>query len=217
MNLLKYEDSIKKFKIKKFGFDTQHRALRDVGGFEVKPGEIKSLWNDLTNNTFKRIPRTEFWFEECPELSTPSCPMYRFRCPNGYIKFHFTQTAVLLVPDGYLTDKGSIPKILQGIFSIHDKEMQIGYIFHDVECDMQRMSRLMCDGLLLEVGKEIGASWLKRNLIYLAVRAGNRFTKKDKVINDFNVSEFNRDLVHKADCDYDALCGKVNTSLVFNK
>lgn len=190
-----YTEQIERYGIKNFGFDTHARVL----GMSIE--EAKEYWNS-NYGTFKRLPRTEIWFEEVPELSKGRKKMYRMRCHRGYIPLHITPTAVILTPDGFLTDKGSVPHRLHGIISPDDKDMLFAYLIHDVECEMQRMSRFLTDSMILEVGGIMGASWLKRNVSYTAVRFGNRFGKGDKIINGFNVTRHNQELVRKAEQEY---------------
>jgi len=195
MDVEKYIKETKVKGITKFGFDTQARVL------DISKQEVKKLWNKSTNNQFKRFPRTEYLMRPMPELSTRMRPYWEVNLPKGvdYLMFYITPTAPILIPHKFLTDKGSIPLIFQNIVSIYDRELIMAFLTHDVECDMQRMSRFSTDGLIYEVGTEMGAPWMRKNMVYSAVRMGNRYGRKDKVIRGFNVSEYNRDLIHKAD------------------
>ena len=207
MKIETYKNKIKKFKIEPFGFDTHARALG------ITKDEAKAHWNEMTGGKFKRVTRTEYTFTALPEYSTWGKPLFRLNCQEC-LSFCMTPTAALLVPDGFITDKGSIPMIFQSIFSIEDREMLIPFLFHDVESDMQRMSRFATDGLVLEIGRELEAHWAKRNMIYAAVRVGNKYGGPDTIVNGFNVTQYNRDLIKISERSY--LEGKVShTNLKF--
>lgn len=198
MRAQQYLKRIKELDIVQYGFDTHARVLG------IDKEEVKDLWNEATNNSFKRLPRTEFSMLERPEISTKFKPYWELQLPEGYeyLLFYLTPTAPILVPNHFITDKGSIPLLFQNFISNYDREMLMAFLVHDVECEMQRMTRFMTDGLLYEVGVEMGANWLKRNLIYTAVRAGNRYGKKDKLRRGFNVGKYNRDLIAATEYKY---------------
>lgn len=193
MNQNEYARSIKDLSIVHFGFDTHARALN------ITKEEVKRLWNLSTNGQFKRLPRTEYTMRYMPELSTKWRPFWRLETPEKYLIFYLTPTAPILVPDQFITDKGSIPLLFQNVVSNYDRELMPAFLVHDVECEMQRMTRFMTDGLIYEVGSEMEANWFRKNIVYAAVRAGNRYGKKDKIVGGFNISKYNRDLIQKAE------------------
>ena len=190
-----YESKIKKFGIEHFGFDTHSRALG------ISKAEVKAHWNEVTGGKFKRLTRTEYTFSPLPEFSSYGKPLFRLNCQD-YLSFCLTPTAPLIVPDGFITDKGSVPMLLQSVVSIEDREMIIPFLFHDVESVMERMSRFMADGLILEIGSDLGASWLKRASIHAAVRIGNRYNREPLVIKGENITQRNKDLIRAADALY---------------
>lgn len=196
MNAKDYSSLIKKFKIEQFGFDTQARVLN------ITREEAKAFWNTTTNKKFKRVPRTEYNMRYLPEISTKFKPYWRLETNDQYLIFYVTPTAPILVPNGFITDKGSIPLMFQNVISIFDREMMTAFLFHDVECEMDRMTRFSIDSLIYEVGTEMKANWLKKNIIYAAVRLGGILPGKDSIKNDFNVSKYNRDLIHQCENNY---------------
>lgn len=193
MDKYEYTQLIEDFNIVHFGFDTHARALN------ITKEDVKRFWNETTNGCFKRLPRTEYTMRYLPELSTKWRPYWRLETPEKYLMFYLTPTAPIIIPDGLITDKGSIPLLFQNIVSIYDRELMLAYLVHDVECEMQRMTRFMTDGLIYEVGSEMQTNWLRKNLVYAAVRAGNRYGKKDKTVGGFNISKYNRELIKKAE------------------
>lgn len=198
MEKLEYIKRIKQARIREYGFDTQAQFLN------ISHEEAKRLWNETTNFEFKRMPRTQYLMMDRPDLSTRWNPYWEVCLPpeRPNLLFYLNPVAPILIPNGFITDKGSIPLFVQNIVSNYDREMMMAFLVHDVECEMNRMTRFMTDGMLYEVGTAMGASWFKKNLIYTAVRAGNWFCKKDKIVNGFNISAHNRHLITEAEQKY---------------
>ena len=188
-----YLARIKALNIDRFGFDTHARVLG------IEKAEVKKLWNEATDGEFKRFPRTEYTMRYLPELSTKWRPYWRLETPEKFLMFYLTPTAPIVIPDQFITDKGSIPLLFQNIISNYDRELMLAFLVHDVECEMQRMSRFATDGMIYEVGTDMRTNWLRMNLVYTAVRAGNRYGKKDQVVRGFNISKYNRSLIAAAD------------------
>lgn len=197
MTVSEYKQKIKQYRIEKYGFDTHARVLG------IGKEEVKSLWNEATNNSFKRFPRTEYYMRYMPEISTKFNPYWELHLPDGYdfLMFYMTPTSPILIPHKFITDKGSIPLIAQNLISNYDREMMMAFLVHDVECEMQRMTTFTTDGLLYEVGTEMGANWVKKNLIYAAVRMAAFTRGKDKIRNGFNVSKYNRELISRVEVE----------------
>ena len=187
-----YLKIINELRITHFGFDTHARVL------QIKKEEVKRLWNIVTNNSFKRFPRTEYTMRYLPEYSNRFKPYWKLEAPQDLL-FYVTPTAPIVVPRGLITDKGSIPWFLRGMIQHDDREMILAYLVHDVECEMTRMTRFSTDGLLYEVGTDLEAGWLKKNLIYTAVRSAAWLPGKDRIRGGFNISKYNRELIQSAD------------------
>lgn len=193
MEASEYLSRIKELKIDRFGFDTHARVLN------IDKEEIKRLWNVATKGEFKRFPRTEYTMRYLPELSTKWRPYWRLETPEQFLMFYLTPTAPIVIPNNLITDKGSIPLLFQNIISNYDRELMLAFLVHDVECEMQRMSRFTTDGLIYEVGTDMRTNWARKNVVYAAVRAGNRYGKKDRIVGGFNIQKYNRDLITSAD------------------
>ena len=56
--------------------------------------------------------------------------------------------------------------------------------------------------MIYEVGTEMKANWLRKNIVYTVVRAGNRYGKKDSIVRGFNVSKYNRELIAAAETEF---------------
>jgi hypothetical protein len=196
MQARQYFKKIKDLKIRSFGFDTHARIL------DLPKSEVKRLWNTATRNEFKRFPRTEHTMRPMPEISTKWKTYWKLETPNKYLIFYLTPTAPILIPNGFITDKGSIPLFFQNIISNYDRELLFAFFVHDVECEMQRLTRFTTDGMIYEVGTEMKANWLRKNIVYTVVRAGNRYGKKDSIVRGFNVSKYNRELIAAAETEF---------------
>ena len=89
------------------------------------------------------------------------------------------------VEDGFVTDFGSIPRILWGVrglspfgrlrraFTIHDKLYQLPLV--ESATSTRPVTRKDADQILLEGCHVLGASWLNRRVIYRGVRLGGVF------------------------------------------
>ena len=79
------------------------------------------------------------------------------------------------VRKGFTTDLASIPRIFQNIIPKIGKHIQPA-ITHDLcyENGVPNMTRKEADDLFLEGMKAVGVNWLRRNVMYLAVRTGGR-------------------------------------------
>lgn len=187
---------IKALNIDQFGFDTHARVLG------IDKQTVKNLWNEATGGQFKRFPRTEYTMRYLPELSTKGRPYWRLETPSKYLMFYITPTTPIVVPDQFITDKGSIPLFFRNIIAHDDREMILAYLVHDLECEMNRVTRFNIDGLLYEVGTELHANWLKKNIIYTAVRAAAWLPGKDRIRGGFNISKYNRELIAKAEAHF---------------
>lgn len=198
MNAREYLNTIEALEIRPYGFDTHARAL------DISKEDAKTFWNDATDYEFKRSPRTEYTLKYRPELSNRIRPYWELQLPEGhkYMAFFLTETTPILIPNGFITDKGSIPFIFRNIIPHDDREMILAFLVHDLECETKRMMRFTVDGLLYEVGTEMEAGWIKKNIIYSAVRAAAWRSTPDRVVRGFNISKFNRELIAETERQY---------------
>ena len=89
----------------------------------------------------------------------------------------------IVVPAGFVTDGGSVPRPLWGIVSPWGKASK-PYILHDWLYHTQDRTRLVSDAVLLEAMEVVGVNWFQRWLIYRGVRLGgwmawNEHTKEN--------------------------------------
>lgn len=84
---------------------------------------------------------------------------------------------VVHIPQGYLTDGGCIPKLLQKLVPIWGQQAQ-AYIVHDYLCEylqiwkdgkIVKIDRARCDKILNEALKEAGVSSVVKRTIYKSV------------------------------------------------
>jgi hypothetical protein len=80
----------------------------------------------------------------------------------------------IIIPEGYRTDLGSIPRILWLILAPHDPYAAAPYTLHDCLYDEPEFSRLMADFILYESLRVNGYSRLKSALIFLGARIGGK-------------------------------------------
>lgn len=80
-------------------------------------------------------------------------------------------TDKIVVPKGFVTDGGSVPRPLWGIVSPWGKASK-PYILHDWLYHTQDRTRLVSDAILLEAMEVVGVNGFQRFLIYSGVRIG---------------------------------------------
>lgn len=82
---------------------------------------------------------------------------------------------LFVVPVGYVTDGASVPQPFWGIISPWGEAKFPGFL-HDYLYGLRGgdpffKTRKECDDLFLEAMKSVGVDWLKRRVIYQAVRS----------------------------------------------
>ncbi len=81
----------------------------------------------------------------------------------------------IIVPEGFVHDFASVPRLVRSI--IPQMGNQNGpAVVHDFTYRQHWQSRENCDALFLAAMKVAGVNWLRRNIIYSAVRAGGWVT-----------------------------------------
>jgi len=98
--------------------------------------------------------------------------IFRLTAPFRYL----SSIGIITVPDGFLTDGASVPRIFWNIFSpfgsyfpaalIHD------YLYSKASYPAWVIDRADIDGIFLAAMKDVGVGWLTRRVIYRAVRLG---------------------------------------------
>jgi hypothetical protein len=77
----------------------------------------------------------------------------------------------MMIPKGFVTDLGSIPKIFQNIISPEGRPLR-AYLGHDYLYAMQEFTRAESDACLLRMMKSLNVGLIERWIIYIAVRFG---------------------------------------------
>ena len=93
-------------------------------------------------------------------------------------------TVSIYVPEGFKTDLGSIPQLLQGIFPKDGKAM-FAYILHDYLYYTGMYSQSDCDDMLDEAMETLGVSYWRRKAVRTGLALGgwvayNNHRKKRK-------------------------------------
>lgn len=84
----------------------------------------------------------------------------------------------VVVPVGFITDFASIPRIGRILITGHGKDRQ-GAVVHDYLYSIA-FDRKMADSVFLEALEASGVAWIKRRIMYRAVRTGGwMFYAKD--------------------------------------
>lgn len=74
------------------------------------------------------------------------------------------------VPEGFITDFASIPKVFHAIFSPWNMKHGPAAILHDYLYQYKPVTRKTADDIFLEAMRLYGVGWLKRHIFYSAVR-----------------------------------------------
>lgn len=90
----------------------------------------------------------------------------------------------LSIPNGFVTDLGSIPKIFQNIISPEGKPLR-AYLGHDWLYAVQKWTRKQSDDCLMRMMYALDVPLIERWTIYLAVRAfgGSAWSEDKRKLN----------------------------------
>ena len=80
----------------------------------------------------------------------------------------------ITIPAGFTTDGASIPDWLQNIFDPFEPDYLTAAVIHDYLYYTKQVSRKEADKIFLEVMLEMGTSFWKAHIFYLAVRVFGR-------------------------------------------
>lgn len=78
---------------------------------------------------------------------------------------------VFYVPRGFLSDLASVPRLFWYWFPPDDPQYAAPAILHDKFYETHEVSRKDADGIFYRQMRELKVSWIRRKLIYWAVRA----------------------------------------------
>lgn len=101
----------------------------------------------------------------------PDGRMWRLEKPFTYDVGELGGPDSIVVPQGFITDFGSVPQALWWIVSPIGKALG-GYVLHDYLYATQTRSRLVSDAILLEALEVLGVNRFQRWLIFRGVRLG---------------------------------------------
>ena len=102
----------------------------------------------------------------------PGTKLWRTMRAVVYYAGHEGSAEAYVVPAGFRTDLGSVPRTLWPLLGHPAGRAAAGYVLHDWLYHCQVVSQARADWLLLEACAVLGVSWAKRQAIYLGVRAG---------------------------------------------
>lgn len=105
---------------------------------------------------------------QAPPLLEARGNHFVLRRPLVYIGNRETIT----VPEGFVTDLGSVPWYFSWLVSRYGEGMTNAYILHDWLYRTGQVSRKDADGLMRRIMREEGVSWIVRKSAWLGVRAG---------------------------------------------
>ena len=88
----------------------------------------------------------------------------------------------LMIPSGFVTDLGSIPKLFQNIISPEGKPLR-AYLGHDYLYATQNRTRAQSDACLMRMMNALGVGAIERWTIYLGVRLGGWWSWRQDGIN----------------------------------
>jgi hypothetical protein len=77
----------------------------------------------------------------------------------------------LIIPKGFVTDFGSVPKVLQ-LFVNPQGKAKAAFVLHDYLYRVQVTTQLMSDSFLNEGMIVLGVNWFQRFMVYRGLRIG---------------------------------------------
>ena len=110
------------------------------------------------------------YFSKYPKLSKIP-PDFRLVRVEETFEFHTSDRDTIEVLEGFTSDGASIPKVAWSIIGGPYGEYLYGAIVHDWCYFLGLFSRKRCDQIFLEAMEDLRVAWLKRKIMYWAVRA----------------------------------------------
>jgi hypothetical protein len=108
------------------------------------------------------------------DLIVKACPdgkHWELTTPFTYHVGELGGPDMVQVPEGFITDFGSVPQSLWWLVSPIGKARP-AYLLHDWLYYTGQRSRLVSDAILMEAMEVCGVSWFQRWLVWKGVRAG---------------------------------------------
>lgn len=91
---------------------------------------------------------------------------------TNQVTFTSERFGAVVIPSNSLSDGASVPRIFWNIFSPFDGDYFDAAVLHDVlyrDKDTP-FTRAQADSIFLEAMESVGVAWIKRSLVYQAVR-----------------------------------------------
>ena len=115
---------------------------------------------------------------------------HKFQLINEFIVY-VTDYGTFAIPEGFWTDFASIPQVFQSFIPVLDKHLRAAvlhdYMYYAQELNARKITRSQADKIFDIAMRACGVNFVKRNLIYTAVRVGgwvawNKY-KNDRIKN----------------------------------
>jgi len=121
---------------------------------------------------------------------TPANNGHKFQLLDNFIVF-ITSYDTIIIPEGFWTDFASIPQIFQNILPVLDKYLRAAvlhdYMYYKQSLNGHKITRYKADKIFENAMKSCGVGYIKRKIIYYAVRSGGWITwnkyKNDRIKN----------------------------------
>jgi hypothetical protein len=89
---------------------------------------------------------------------------------------------IIKIDVGFITDFASVPKIFWNIYPPYSPDYGKAAVIHDGLYAAKIFNRKKADSIFKDAMKVLGASWLTRHIIWVAVRLGGSYAwKTDKL------------------------------------
>ena len=80
----------------------------------------------------------------------------------------------IIIPQGFVTDGGSIPRWIWFLFNPMDPDCFPAYLLHDFLYRTEYFPRAKCDKILFEALRDLKNSWIKSNVIWFGPFIGGQ-------------------------------------------
>jgi len=107
--------------------------------------------------------------EGIPMMNRSGEQLWEVLTPLGYMSD--TTNSTIIVPEGFVTDLTSIPRMPLVYVSLGNKA-QMAAVIHDYLYSTAEFTRKIADKVLLEAMEVTQVPWIQRRLVYAGVRVG---------------------------------------------
>jgi hypothetical protein len=154
--------------------ENRHKGFDELAhDLEISKDKIKEMWNDM-NLGWHMTPRT---FVELRYLGEG-----QYLVLKDIVVFIAPLTP-MIIPKGLITDFASIPRFARWFISPDATWITVAALLHDVLYAGEWVDRQVADSIFKQIMRYRKASFIKRNIVYFAVRLGGGFVwrKHDKI------------------------------------